>query len=364
MRDHIGLERAYQRLLLAYPRFYRQHRGLEILTTMLEAAKPGQSRPSRQEALHLLLSGLRCRLAPPGKLAAVVAGVVTLWVALVVGGLGAYIVWDSSPTYPDEASIAGFSESLAGQPSSSWSFPSYPNDSLQVAYNYRSSGEFQGFKMQGWTGDLPAPLSQSRGYESVKSIDTVMQDAHARLQNEGWQTGELVRFDSGDQVFWASRDGFALRMMSSATDKTLLSSLYINIHRTEPDGVLAAAIAGFVIGAMLAWPVMVWLMHRFARAPRRARVVMVVYGLPALFACLVNSMDSTFSMTPDGGDVMRAVSLMYPLANQYFNPLAAIVIAASLLMCLGVLASAPPSHQQSRSADSGSPPTLVRWPVS
>lgn len=42
-----------RRLHSAYPGFYRRERGREILTTLLDAAEPGQVRPSRGEAVYL-----------------------------------------------------------------------------------------------------------------------------------------------------------------------------------------------------------------------------------------------------------------------------------------------------------------------
>jgi hypothetical protein len=55
------LERRYRRLLVTYPAEYRQDHESEILGTLLEAAAPGQQRPSPREAAALLLGGLRTR---------------------------------------------------------------------------------------------------------------------------------------------------------------------------------------------------------------------------------------------------------------------------------------------------------------
>lgn len=71
------LERSYRRLLCAYPRFYRRERGLEILTTLLDAAEPGQVRPSPSEAMSLLWIGLRYRFVPPTRIGRLAAGLVT-----------------------------------------------------------------------------------------------------------------------------------------------------------------------------------------------------------------------------------------------------------------------------------------------
>ena len=55
------LRRRYQRLLLTYPTGYRAAHGEEILSTLLEAARPTQRFPSWRESTSLLLGGLRLR---------------------------------------------------------------------------------------------------------------------------------------------------------------------------------------------------------------------------------------------------------------------------------------------------------------
>jgi len=56
------LERRYQKLILAYPRWYRQRRGEEMLTTLLEGSRPGQRRPAPGQAMALLVHGAATRL--------------------------------------------------------------------------------------------------------------------------------------------------------------------------------------------------------------------------------------------------------------------------------------------------------------
>jgi hypothetical protein len=58
----MSLELRYRRLLRAYPRSYREHRGEEIIATLMEDSTPGRSRPDRRAAVDLLLGGLRERL--------------------------------------------------------------------------------------------------------------------------------------------------------------------------------------------------------------------------------------------------------------------------------------------------------------
>jgi hypothetical protein len=55
------LERRYRRWLVTYPARYRRERESEILDTLLEAAPPGQDRPSAREVVALLAGGLKAR---------------------------------------------------------------------------------------------------------------------------------------------------------------------------------------------------------------------------------------------------------------------------------------------------------------
>ena len=61
------LRRRYQRLLFTYPTDYRAAHGDEILSTLLEAARPTQRWPSWRESTSLLLGGLRLRARQAAK---------------------------------------------------------------------------------------------------------------------------------------------------------------------------------------------------------------------------------------------------------------------------------------------------------
>ena len=80
------LVRHYRRLLLAYPGNYRRRHGTEMITTLLEMAEPGRSRPSAGEAWHLLSSGVRQRFRLPAARPAATVTAVLVSVALAVFG--------------------------------------------------------------------------------------------------------------------------------------------------------------------------------------------------------------------------------------------------------------------------------------
>ncbi len=55
------LEQRYRRLLLVYPRSYREARADEMIGTLLESSAPGRSRPKGKDTRALILGGLRVR---------------------------------------------------------------------------------------------------------------------------------------------------------------------------------------------------------------------------------------------------------------------------------------------------------------
>ncbi|MGI5491299.1 hypothetical protein [Microtetraspora malaysiensis] len=59
--NHV-LELRYRRLLRAYPKGYRAEHGEELIGTLMEAARPGDRRPSLRETLHLLAGGFTVRV--------------------------------------------------------------------------------------------------------------------------------------------------------------------------------------------------------------------------------------------------------------------------------------------------------------
>ncbi|MFG3702312.1 hypothetical protein ACGF5C_31155 [Micromonospora sp. NPDC047620] len=337
------LERSYRRLLWAYPGFYRRERGLEILTTLLDAAEPGQVRPSRGEAAHLLVNGLRYRFVPPTWTGRIAAGLVAIWAAVVLSGAGALAVWGFAS--PEEPDLAAFSDELVGRPASS--VDELPGDNLlDMAYAYRTYGEFQDFAEEGWDGGRPAPMGQSRVYEQVADTPTVLADAHQHVTSAGWRTGALSQggansragVNSAHGVFWAYRDGVLLRV-SGYDNQT---GVTVGAYPIEPSGVLAGAVAGFVIGLFVVWQGMTWMAHRVARTPLPTRRLILLLGLPALIACGVSTLDNVLSMVPDPNtaSVLFAADYMYPLANQIANPLAVSVIALALIGSLSLIAGA------------------------
>ncbi|BCY15455.1 hypothetical protein [Actinoplanes sp. L3-i22] len=332
------LELSYRRLLLAYPRSYRRERGLEILTTLMDAAEPGQTRPSRDEARWLLLAGLRYRFVPPGRIAGLAAALVTLWVALVLGGAGTAAVFAAQR--PAAPALGALSDELAGQPAANSSDASGLSPGTMAYRTVVAGGDLQTFGAEGWTGRLPVPDEQSRGYDRVPDVAAVVNAAYQRLQRDGWTMGTLLpgSDNAADGVFWAERDGALIRV-AGTYDRT---GVNLSWYPVEPPGLLLGAITGFLAGGLLAWSAMTWLTRRIARTAPATRRRLLLLGLPALIACAVNSLDCVASMVPGPGtaSVLLGSDLMYPLGNQLANPLAPAIIGLTLFGVLLLLGEA------------------------
>jgi hypothetical protein len=72
-------------------------------------------------------------------------------------------------------------------------------------------------------------------------------------------------------------------------------------------------------------------------------MLIVAFGPPVGYACLANTVDNVLSMVPDPQtqSFLLAADLMYPLANQVANPLAATVISLGLAAGIAITALTP-----------------------
>ncbi len=79
-----GIERHSRWLLLAYPRWYREDRGDEMVDTLLESAGADQAWPAFRDTRALILAGLRVRAGRQQRPAARVALTQALLLAAVL----------------------------------------------------------------------------------------------------------------------------------------------------------------------------------------------------------------------------------------------------------------------------------------
>jgi len=213
------LERRYRRLLWAYPRTYRRRHGAEIVTTLLEMAEPGQSRPAAAEALDLIRGGLRQRFRlPAGRPLVVLAAVLC---AVIGGAFGAAAgSWAGVRTFADLPGEAALS---------------------MIADRAAAGGAEQARSRDGspWYGQ-----SAARHYTVPPSWDAAAA-GHA-LAVQGWRVGPVS--DPGGAAWQQNEDGTQTRL-----------ALRSGEFRAERDGVLLQ-VRGFVVAerngsvSVVVWP--------------------------------------------------------------------------------------------------------------
>ena len=110
------LELRYRRLLWAYPRAYRNRRGTEIVTTLLEMAESGRARPTRRQAWHLIVCGLQQRFRLPARRPLAWLG--ALLTVAVLGAFGAsggtWLGWQTAASVPSDHELGVLNDAISG----------------------------------------------------------------------------------------------------------------------------------------------------------------------------------------------------------------------------------------------------------
>jgi hypothetical protein len=309
-RVNPALERAYRRLLRAYPAGYRRRHGSEILTTLLEMSTPGQARPSRAETWHLIGAGLRQRFRlPVGRPPVWVAAVL---VALIGGAFGAAAgSWTAERTFaavPDPATVRALHESAVGGPGGElsgvddngspwWGRMVATTTLTRGASGWDADAARQRLTADGWTlGATTHPEgSSSTMDEQGNMIELPVESASFRAERDGvvldvdsWHTalpGAVTTGTdtSGADTSGADTSGTVTTTLWSADNGTLLPFTVI--------GILAGLTAGWLTAAAVA--------QRLRRAPAGRR--RLITGLTLLTVAVLALPAVAFY-----GNVMRA----------------------------------------------------------
>ena len=260
-----GLERAYRRLLLAYPGRYRRRHGTEIVTTLLEMAGPDQRRPGRGEAWHLLLSGVRQRFRlPAGRPLTLLA------VALVIVAAGAFGAaagsWVGEQTFaelPADAELRALGAQAAGV-------------TTPIAVRRDSSP---------WSArTVTATVDAGTGWSA--------EQARARFVADGWsvgaltpQPGKAVEGNADGTVtdlpvqytrFIARKDGLTFTVSGFVTARRGFVDVYGSPTRTA--GFLPLVLAGLVLGVLAGWLGAAALSYRLRHSRRRRLATALAAG--------------------------------------------------------------------------------------
>jgi hypothetical protein len=281
--DTDPLPRRYRRILWAYPNWYRRERGQEILTTLLDAARPGQRHPSRHDVLDILARAALCRLRPPRGIS---CWIVTVTVALLAAAAampaatnGALVAtFGSAPSEQQAIAIAeaAMAEPPHNLPGPTFRCPDYCN------HQWRSDGDqVVVFDDSPWRNTGVDHTSVVYWTTPTDVIDA----ARHRLIADDWTiddrqypSGAIMSGPQGppSDGFTAYRGHLALHVHRSGYPPLMLTlEPRLPSSFTLDTGSLAAAAAGLV-GA---WLLTSWVQHRYRRHGPAQRRLIQLFGL-------------------------------------------------------------------------------------
>lgn len=341
MNESDGLRRAYGRLLHAYPRWYRRERGLELLTTLLDDAAPGQLRPTRADVTHLLGDGLRTRLRPPRSAGAyAVATLLALWAAL--AGAAAAVLLTPYPGPPSvERAVAAAAVAVPTTPRE------VPGPVVRC--------------------DMTCP--DSNGRDDVVAIDAppdrtdrvvidyalsgaeasaVVAQAGPQLAAAGWTVAAPRTQSDGVTSVEAGKDGLTMKVTGWPTSA---SPATVTIVVSKSFSVLTAvALAGGLLtGSLAGWLASCWWLQRRRRHSRALRTVTALASAPFLaYAALTVGQTALLTLFKAGdgftaNDVQIPEFILWTLPT--LLPTAGIVVAVSIILASAVAALPESTHR-------------------
>jgi hypothetical protein len=260
----IRLERRYRRLLLAYPHRFRQVHGAEIVTTLVEMAEPGQTRPAVRDAWHLCVSGVRQRFRLPASRPLARVGAVL--VALILGAFGAAV----------------------GSQSAQQTFPALPDDARVAALTAQAAPGGKNFALgrsgSRWEGTAPTVFG------AVDAPGWTPDPSRDRLAADGWRVTPIravpgasssvngVRLPQRGHAFDATRDGLHMRIIGYESPGP--ATVSVNLSPANTAVMVPAVIAGGLLGALAGWLIAAAGAYRIRRLTMsRRRVAVVLSGL-------------------------------------------------------------------------------------
>jgi hypothetical protein len=302
-----GLEAWYHRLLRAYPKRYRADRGPEMLTTLLDGARPGQTRPTWQEAKDLLLGGLRYRLRMPRRSLVGFAAFIALAAATFGAAIGASLGWIAAPPVPAEV-----------------------RGGLVVDEAVRDSGvHVFGSDIRIESGNRTYLPDWSSATVRTDRPDALVAATRDSLSAAGW------RIEPRQPGFEATKRDVTLRV-AHGSDGTEFT-----IDRGGPALVWILGLAGALLAALAAWLLTGFAARRALAASSSIQSTVIVFAVLGNVAMLVGQLNYVMSAVHEG----HLPALPMPLSGTilWFLPVMSWVVGlGALLMALLVAGASPP----------------------
>ena len=265
------LARWYRWLLLAYPRRYRRSRGLEIVSTLLDAAEPGQRRPRWRDAANLVLRGLMRRFEiPRGPGYALAAAIFALFCAFGVSAGTAWAAWQRPERVPSPSTALAVARLVTSTaPLGVEVVPSRSTWPGTVGFD-NTDRPPPDYPAEPASIQAAAPAGESGPAGAVAL-------ARGRLAADGWRVGD-VGFVNSVHLVWAARGDIVVRVSSMDGQ----APVYVDVFHRMPSWIGIVVAAGGVAGLAGGWLVAGAVLRAFRRHGPRGRVAMILLGAPGL----------------------------------------------------------------------------------
>jgi hypothetical protein len=286
------LVRRYRRLLLAYSGRYRRRHGTEMITTLLEMADPGRSRPSAGEAWHLVASGVRQRFhLPSGRpFAWVTAALVTVVLGVFGAAAGSWLGQRTFADLPSRAGALQLLNAAVANPRADAAFTSRHQlpgraDSLSVSLSPRAA----------WT------VEEARDGLTAAGWTVTEFTIHPRQAAIVCTADESCTFVSRDATLTAARDGLILHgtatdFLADKSGDAWVGGVYGELYAERSAAYLPLAATGGVLGALAGWLLTAGLAYRIRSLPpgpgplaAAFAGVAVTISAPPVWAVIVNA---------------------------------------------------------------------------
>jgi hypothetical protein len=315
-----GLQRHYRRLLFAYPRSYRRRHADEILTTLMEAAEPGQARPTGGDARDLIVGGLRQRFRlPVGRLMALAA----VLSAIVGGGLGAAAGsaagWSTVGGRPEGPVVRAIASTAIGDKQEySW-IPHTPHRPSPPANEVTVVEAFPG-----WTPDAARRHLEAAGWQ-IELLDTRRADIEIELADTSAPSAQQS-VPADLTTISATRDG--LRMHASAliyrggpAEIRDRMNGHVVAGPVTPPLTTPLTVAGLLLGLVGGWLLAGWAGYRLRALPLlvRAGPLALALGAAALLGRLTYATyhQATMVLRAEPVEYFSSLPIHYPYLDDF-----------------------------------------------
>jgi hypothetical protein len=323
-----GLERSYRWLLLAYPRRYRRTRGLELLTTLLDASGPDQRRPHWRDALNVVATGLRYRFAlPGGRWLATGVVLVALATAALGAAAGARLGWRGAPQLPADDVLTTWVQRVTP---SQQSYAPTPDE----IHPLRIGGRLPWIPVQLLGGASSGDSAGMAMSPSGTSLANTVELTSDRLRADGWRTDPIRTID-GYTVVTAHRGGLTV-IIAGQPLPNWRSILYIVYQREEPRPVLPLTVAGALLFGVLGWLGAAAVLRRAGSRARGVQALLVAVAIPAL-GLLLPATVTTWLIVATGHPIDPAAWPSPPAWAAYATELGRMFSAAGAFLALLVV---------------------------